>query len=673
MKKYDFSILLKSDAEPACGTGGELLNSNLPKNEDGHHIIPASHLKGIMRENLFNILSPLRKDAADICGILFGVPGEISNGGRIGILHISNAVAENAKTLTVTRTKIDSDTGVAVPGSLRVTEALAKGTILKGVMNCNSKNEILQKFCRLALMTVVAIGGSRTRGCGECKITIPAFTTETPGKLLKELISAHVEKQETCIEHDAQATVDEKFKALKLIFETESSIYIPERPTGKSNVISSGNVIPGTAVAGVLLNLISEKDSKLSSGCFNSKVFRCMPLLPTPSEGDSEIVLQISNSHKISKLRHEPNNDYIFGDLMIPDKYLDDSHYRWQEKSKGIAMKGASGMLVVQNNGSVKLLRIGDIPRYYTAHGVVNGGEDKMDNLFTIESIKVKKFTSIVLVPTKVADLLLEILKEGRQVFFGKSKTTMGGGILKAETTPLFDNFEQCYHQVKNLKNRLFIVQSPIVYDAPPESSSRDIINKVLSEAGWGEVEEESVMTSILFGWNNMKLDKQLNNSGRVQAKRVITPGSVFLLKTELSQPVEKIALGLGSDRYAGYGAVMPHPMFATSIVELEKKNSDILHFSKCEKSPIIAGYKLHKQCGKKLSASQIAKLLSCAETSVEVAAKYLEDQRLYRPGLIWDSWESVKNKLDNYFKQYNHEDVLRMLRVWHDLNVGDK
>ena len=531
MKEYQFNLLLKSDAEPASGLGGELLNSLLPKDEYGNYIIPGSHLKGIMRENLFNILSPLRQDAEELCGLLFGVPGELSDGGKIGVLHISNAVAErNAKVLAITRTAI-GENGVAADMSLRTSEALAKGTVLKGVMNCDSEDVTLQKLCRMALLSVTAVGGGRTRGCGECKVKFAAFPGETPGKLLKEIVAAEVQNTQSSFVHNHQACVSGTFKALKLVFESSTPICIPERPAGKSNVIGSGDHIPGTAVAGVLLKLLSEKDQDLSSGCYRSNIFRCFPLLPTPEDGDSAMVLKISNTHKISKLRLQDSGDYLFGDLMIPDKYLSEPRYHWQERGRALSMKGASGMLVVQKDGRVQLLRSGDIPRYYSAHGVVNGEGEKKDNLFTVESIRVKKFTGVVLLPAEGADLLYEILRNGRQVFFGKSKTTMGGGTLKAEKTSLFEDFEHQYKQVEMLKNRLFIVQSPIVYDAPAESSSREIINGVLQEAGWGEVEEESVMTSVLFGWNSMKLDRQLYGSERVQAKRVIMPGSVFLLK----------------------------------------------------------------------------------------------------------------------------------------------
>ena len=671
MKNYEFELLLRSDAEPASGMGGELLNSMLPKDEKGCFIIPGSHLKGVMRENLFNLLSPLRKDAAKICGILFGNPGELNEGGNPGVLHITNAAAlPDAKTLTITRTAVGPD-GVASDTSLRTTEALAKGTCLKGRMSCDTTDVTIQKLCRLALLTVTAVGGGRTRGSGECKITFPAFPAETPGKLLKEIAAAEIRGSQKCFIHNPNAVTGGDFKAVRLVFESSSPICIPERPAGKNNVIGSADAIPGTAVAGVLLNLFSERDQDLSSGCCRSEVFRCFPLLPTPEGEDPAAVLRVSNTHKISKLCAEGKN-HLFGDLMIPDKYLSDPRYRWQEQSRTISMKGVSGMLVVGNGGDVKLLRSGDIPRYYSAHGVVNGEGEKKDDLFTMESIRVKKFTALAILPVKAAQMLLEILKEGRQVFFGKSKSTMGGGILKAQATPLFEKFDQ-YHQVEKLRNRLFIVQSPIVYDSPAESSSRDIINKVLNEAGWGEVAEESVMTSVLFGWNSMKLDRQLCNSGRVQAKRVITPGSVFLLKEPLSSPVEKIAKGLGSDRYAGYGAVMPHPMFATALCSLEKDAENTVQFGKCSGSPVFCGYRLHRICGKKLSASQIANLMSRAETSVEEAENFLEEQRLYRPEDIWDAWKSVKEILDKYFKSYSRPDVIRMLRVWHDLNVGDK
>jgi hypothetical protein len=198
-------------------------------------------------------------------------------------------------------------------------------------------------------------------------------------------------------------------------------------------------------------------------------------------------------------------------------------------------------------------------------------------------------------------------------------------------------------------------------------------LEKVLRDAGWGELEAESAMTSVLFGWNQLKLGRQIDQTSRVKAKRVILPGSVFLLKEKLPDMREKLVAGLGEDRYAGYGAVLPHPMFATSLCSFDQGKSDsVKKFGKSANDPVYKGYELHAACGKKLSASQIAHLMRCAGINLEEAKKYLETQRASRPARIWDSWKSVSGLLENIFKQYDQAKVMKMLRVWHDLRNGE-
>lgn len=671
MISYKFAIHLRSDAEPSSGLGGELLNSLLPRNEHERVTIPASHLKGLMRENLYNVLFPLRSnDAEAICNCLFGRSGEEGDGGQPGIVYLTGAEASvDAKIITVTRTSIED--GRAKDTSLRTAEALSVGSVLSGHLTCGTDDPILQKLCRLALLSIFELGGGRTRGAGACRIVIKGYENETPGKLLRETIGAELNLSRREVIYTETGSAGNGYRALKLYFKPDSPLCLPERPHGKNNVISSGFQIQGTAVAGTLLNLLSESDQELSSACFRSKQFRCYPLLPLMDTAECLLPVMISNSHKISKIPQLENGEYLFGDQMIPDKYLEED-YHWQDKTKGISMKGANGVLIVHSDKSVELLKNSDIPRYYTAHGVVNGSGDKKDNLFTMESVCVKNYSGLVILPENAAEKLLSILKDGRQVFFGKSKSTMGSGMLTAEDWPLFQRMETDFPQVKMLENRLFIVQTPIVYEAAPEMGTREILNQVLAAAGWGEAAEESVMTGVLFGWNRLGLKDQVNNTGRVKAKRVILPGSVFLLKEKLTGLPEKLAEGLGTDRYAGYGAVIPHPMFARRLYRSEEKDipQETTH---AKKSPVYCGYELDKICGSKLSASQIANVMNYVQISNAKAKEFLETQKRLRPERIWKQWECVHQELKAFLDQYTSEEMTEMIRVWHDLRIGRK
>ena len=669
METYKFTIQLRSDAEPASGLGGEQKNSLLPRNVHGKVTIPASHLKGLMRESLYNLLYPLRDDAEAVCRYLFGRSGEEGDGGQPGIIHLTGASAEKEKVITVTRTKIGED-GRAEDTSLRTAEALATGSILTGEMNCGTEDPQILKLCRLALISIFELGGGRTRGAGACRIVITEHESETPGQLLRDSLGAVVDPSVGTPVYTEKGTVGNSCRALKLHFLANTPICLPERPHGKNNVISSGFQIPGTAVAGTLLNLLSEADPELASACFRSGNFRCYPALPIQDAEDCLLPVLISNSHKNSKIPQQETGKYLFGDLMIPDDYLEED-YRWQNKTAGISMKGSSGVLIVHSDKSVELLKNSDIPRYYTAHGVVNGSGDKKDNLFTMESVWVKHFSGLVILPSDAAEKLLEILKDGHPAFFGKAKSTHGSGMLKAEEWPLYPDLENGFPQVERLKNRLFIVQSPIVFDAAPETSTMDILNQVLKEAGWGEAEAESVMTSVLFGWNRLGLKAQVNRTGRVKACRIILPGSVFLLKEPLTDLPGKLAAGLGSDRYGGYGAVIPHPMFASRLYESVRNKPEKSAGGSRKKSPVYCGYALNQICGQKLSASQIAGLLRCVQISNGKAEEFLDIQKTTRPKRIWDQWGSVEKQLREYLGNYNANEMTEMIRVWHDLRIG--
>ena len=677
MKTYQFNLKLRSDAEPASGFGNELLNSLLPVNEEGKVEVSASHLKGIMRENLYNILLSLKskEEAEKICGCLFGRAGDDGDDGNIGLVHLSGAVLSGEKkTLTITRTAIDKN-GTAADTSLRTTEALAKGSVLKGSISCDDDNPVVEKLAFLSLLSVSAVGGNRTRGAGNCQITIEGKPGLTPGRLLKEIMSADISLAASENIYVNEGSLNGSVKAVMLTFEASAPLCLPEHPIGQGNVITSGIHVPATAVAGTILTLLSKEDKTLASACFRSEQFRCFPLLAVPNDDDTLLPVYISNSHRISKLPLDGTKDFLFGDTMIPDQFLEED-YKWQDKTSGRSMKGTDGVLIVRKNKKVELLKSSDIPRYYSAHGVVN----PTHNLFTMESVCIRKLSGLVFLPEQAADVLLKVLKDGRRVSLGRSKTTQGNGTLTAKPWEIYATMEQDYPQVHDLQNRLFIVQSPIVYDEKTcsKASTRCILKKVLEKAGWGELEpedklvSESTMTSVLFGWNQLKLGKQIDKTSRVKAKRVILPGSVFLLKEKLQDMQKKLVVGLGEDHYAGYGAVLPHPMFATDLYKFDNgKNDSVQKFAKSVNDPVYKGYDLHVACGKKLSASQIAHLMRCAGISIQEAIKYLKTQ-ISRPAPTCDSWKSVSGLLENMFQQYDQAKVMKMLRVWHDLRNGE-
>jgi hypothetical protein len=87
MAEIKFSLHLVSDAEPGSGFGSELINSLVPRNLEGKPIIPASHIKGLMRDHLEKIANDLGKN--DLKRLVSQCFGEEGNSDSTSAMTIS--------------------------------------------------------------------------------------------------------------------------------------------------------------------------------------------------------------------------------------------------------------------------------------------------------------------------------------------------------------------------------------------------------------------------------------------------------------------------------------------------------------------------------------------------------------------------------------------------------
>ena len=56
MANCEFTVRLTSDAEPGTGLGGEVVNELVPRDYQGRPSLPATHIKGLMRAELAEIV-----------------------------------------------------------------------------------------------------------------------------------------------------------------------------------------------------------------------------------------------------------------------------------------------------------------------------------------------------------------------------------------------------------------------------------------------------------------------------------------------------------------------------------------------------------------------------------------------------------------------------------------
>jgi CRISPR/Cas system CSM-associated protein Csm3 (group 7 of RAMP superfamily) len=663
MAEIGFELTLVSDAEPGNGFGTELVNSLVPRNRAGMPIIPASHIKGLMRDHLNDIATILNNNGMkNLISQCFGKDGAADTGLAL-IISIADLVpiipnkTNNLQTLTISRTKITKE-GTAADASLRTVEAIPVGTIFKGkIQIAGTPSKASDLLLRIGLLSIDAIGGDRNRGCGACFIKIDN-ENHLPGELLKELLDGTTKLDEPVASYSnnihAIGTSDKRV-IFELTFEPDGSICLPETPIVGTNSIRSGFTIPASAVQGMILNRINAIAPTIADSCFASDLFRAWPLIPLPDKSTG-LPVRTSMTHLISKL---PDNSgkYTFCEEII-------KKYNNQDVSNGSPLKSADGVLAAMENG-VTLWRAGEMARQVSAHCVIQNKR----NLFTVESIDIKEsFRGIVSMPENAANMFRESINDNNFVQLGKARSIRGGGRLTISETTL-DKAVGNSKLPDDYINRLFIVQSFILIPNDFEiNSASDLLKTIAENAGWGKVKEASASVSILFGWNRSGKGEQIQNKGRLKAKKVINPGSVFLLEEPLKN-YTALLFGIGGGREQGLGAVLPHPGVANSKYEINTAKNPA---SNVDKSG-IKGFDFWESARDSgLSASQINAVRQILIQDPNEAIKYLDRQKTDRPLQIWNRWKSVIGKLKMDIES-NPNLTAKAMKVWHDLRVAEE
>jgi len=663
MITINYTIHLKSDAEPGSGFGTELVNRLVPRDHAGNPIIPATHIKGLMRDFLQNVSQQLqRDDLSKLITSVFGHEGgwEFSDS---SLFSLTNAVVENkdCQVRTVTRTRLN-EFGTADETSLRTNESIPCKTRFKGsVIFPGQPAPAADLLVRLGLLSIMAIGGNRNRGCGTCFLTLDG-EIRTPGEILNTLLKNAELDIENLVRFEAPMiqfpTFDKEYVFLKLDFTAESSICVPELPIVGNNTIRSGFTIPASAVQGMILHRINRLNTQEADQCFNSHVFRVWPLLPQPI-ASKNLPVRVSTTHRISKLKDHVDNCYKFCDESIEP-------YDWKTVAHGAPLKSADGVLIVSDN-QIKLWRSADMPRIVSAHGV-HDDQNQGRNFFTVESIAYPmNFSGLVVMPVSAARVFLSSLQANSYVQLGKSRSVRGNGQLKAE---IFDIENLNNLKIDDKKQRVFIVQSPLLIPESWDIQDADsVLHRLVKEAGWGSVEQGnmSAAISVLFGWNRHAKGKQTHNRGRISARKVITPGSVFVVEEKISNLEAMLIQGIGDGREQGLGSLLPHPGIAKERFESVPTRQSI---SSSDQSGKI-GYQLFERArNSELSASQISAALAVLKQDKQKAIDYIKRQKDDRPPKVWDRWKPV---FDFVIEQIHVDEqkAIKALKVWYDLTVA--
>ena len=679
MQKLKIELTLLADAFPGTGIGTELINNSVPRDHLGKPIVPASHVKGLLRQSLLD-LAAIRGYPPDVfLAEVLGKPGtstdDVGCDGTESIVFIETLhISKCTPTRLVTRTAINSD-GIIDKGSLRTNESLAVGSKFEGYIYVRARPDSWPDLAlRVALLSLDAIGGNRNRGAGACLTRIEG-ETRGPGQLLKALDAkkGDIGHQPQPATESKQPTLSSRTTWLEISFVASSPICCPETPTTSgNNVIKSGFVIPASAVQGAVLTMINRNDSGLATACFESDQFRCWPLQPagmTPDEAKHVVPVRVASSHRMSKLADVESGNHVFRDSIVEP-------YDWRSVAKGSPLKGSDGVLL-RGTDSTRFWRHGDMPRIWTAHGVHNGAATSEErNLYQIESLAPMVFKGLMACPQDISERFIEILNESF-VSLGRSRSVRGGGTLRVKPIESLDRYFN-WTTDPHLNNRIFVLQSPVgVPDSVSpfgcaEAQLKSIVELPIEEqikANGFTCPGVLASANVLFGWNRHGRGARANQRhNRLRARRVITPGSVFALRDPVDDLESYLLKGIGEGKQEGLGCILPHPGIAESKYARDSASLPVI---KSTNQAGRWGLKLH-QLAPHVSPSQIGHLAALAEQESTVhAQQYLDRQLTERSIRTWDLWKPVKSELDNLFKQ--PEEATAALRVWRDLAIENR
>lgn len=661
MVQINFKIDLMSDAEPNSGFGSATLQGYVARNHKGLPMLPASHIKGLIREELINLEKVL--DQPDLTKLLCGKNGAKES--DEGLFRISDCIAQiNEEQLldcimTITRTKIDSDTGTASDTSLRSTEAIRKGVVLEKGMVTHSfpKDSWVDIALRLALMNIRNVGGNRNRGSGACKIIIENEKTK-PGELLKKLAKENIEV--SLLNNQQSLSLSGERLWCELIFKADQAVCCPLYPS-KSNAIESSFEIPASAVIGALLTHIASTHAKVATEIVEKNLILAYPLLPVGDESD--IPCRISLSHKIAKLITADN---IKAERDFQDEAVQELN--WSSQGANNPLKSTDGLLINCDN-KIRLWRSGDIARQLLAHGSRHTTDDEGKNnergLFQMESIAPTTWKGWVSVPKECLPLLENLIS----VSFGKHRTVLGGGQLNLKPIKQVNNLE--LFKVEQSKANVFILQSPVSVDQNnPEDSFKNTICKWVKDNHLSQnMQSDQIVVWANYGWR-FGWNRHLKN-GYSGADFVALPGSVFKVNCNIdtNQLAKAFENGIGSNSGFGFGAVACHPGVATDLyegnakLEMKRKASDASFLQ------LVKEISTNKSKVCHLSPSQWYGLADTFYSSADKAKEYLNIQLEKRDQNVVANWKANKGLIEKIINHKIKKEAMQILKFAADLS----
>ena len=274
---YTVELLLPA-VTASLGVIGKDIDVTVKKDKDGYPIFNGKHIKGILRERVYQFKRALgveEKEIETFVNNYFGKEGNYIKNNSFNQVRFSNLTIKDKKSyankINVEKLignrygiRINRKTRSTVPQSLFNYEFLSRNNVFVGSLdiNDNIKNEDL-KFILACLFHLDKIGGMKSRGIGKVRVKINGnylegengvVETKSLDKIISEL------KRE-----DKKASTElktDEFVKYNYTLELEEPIVLKSIELG--NYIKTRNSVQGSTVRGALIEYFCRKGYDLN-------------------------------------------------------------------------------------------------------------------------------------------------------------------------------------------------------------------------------------------------------------------------------------------------------------------------------------------------------------------------------------------------------------------------
>lgn len=274
---YTVELLLPA-VTASLGVIGKDIDVTVKKDKDGYPIFNGKHIKGILRERVYQFKRALgveEKEIENFVNNYFGKEGNYIKNNSFNQIRFSNLTIKDKKSyankINVEKLignrygiRINRKTRSTVPQSLFNYEFLSRNNVFVGSLdiNDNIKNEDL-KFILACLFHLDKIGGMKSRGIGKVRVKINGnylegengvVETKSLDKIISEL------KRE-----DKKASTElktDEFVKYNYTLELEEPIVLKSIELG--NYIKTRNSVQGSTVRGALIEYFCRKGYDLN-------------------------------------------------------------------------------------------------------------------------------------------------------------------------------------------------------------------------------------------------------------------------------------------------------------------------------------------------------------------------------------------------------------------------